>query len=302
MAITFPNGTPIVGGASVSFSIKHSLVEPLMRLISSSFDTPKYPQPEVTDPYKIRVDTEEEAQEIGRTINDFCTLHIQNWWIDTQDHLVRKGTLVRTQLVQEIQAKIQNLSDELSNYIGESLNVDINVNPIQFPNFEFPGIDAQIQVQQEVYRKKEKKEAKKEGVSRGFCEKEEHYQARISYEEDVEIEQQRSFYEVDLRETAEAIKHKIDRQADGSRHLLQRVVERQVSEDFKNAEKQINDYIERFQEELDRLLRDRETKEAEADQIRSKLEAQKTVLNEYLSELTSIRESLDSWKPMQTVK
>ncbi|MEQ9233305.1 MAG: hypothetical protein RIG66_04330 [Coleofasciculus sp. E2-BRE-01] len=27
-----------------------------------------------------------------------------------------------------------------------------------------------------------------------------------------------------------------------------------------------------------------------------------TALNEYLSELTSIRESLDSWKPIQAVK
>jgi hypothetical protein len=49
-------------------------------------------------------------------------------------------------------------------------------------------------------------------------------------------------------------------------------------------------------------LRDRETKEAEADQIRAKLEAQKAALNEYLSEMISIRESLDSWKPLQAVK
>ena len=39
-------------------------------------------------------------------------------------------------------------------------------------------------------------------------------------------------------------------------------------------------------------------KEAESDQIRAKLEAQKASLNEYLSELTSIRESLNTWKPM----
>lgn len=223
-------------------------------------------------------------------------------WIETQDQLIREGSLIRTQLVLKIKADIQNISDELSSYIGEALNVDINLNPIQFPNFEFPGIDAQVQFQQEVYKKKEKKKAKKEGISRNFCEKEEHYLKRITYEKDVEVEHQISFYEVDLRHTAQAIKQNIDRQADGSRDLLQRVIKKQIEDDFKNAEKQINDYIKRFQDELDNLLKDRETKEAEADQIHAKLEAQKAALNEYLSELTSIRESLDSWKPIQAVK
>ena len=302
LAMTVPNAIPIFGGFSFSFRVQRPLVEALRRVSPVPFDSPTSAQSKITDPYKIRVDSEKEAQEIGCTINDFCTPHIQNWWIDTQDQLVREGTLIRTQLVEEIQADIQKISDELSNYIGEALNVDININPIQFPRFEFPGIDAQIQFQQEVYKKKERKEAKKEGVSRGFCEKEEHYQSRITYEKDVEVEHQRSFYEVDLRQTAQAIKQKIDRQADGSRYLLQRVIERQISDDFKNAEKQINDYIKRFQEELDRLLRDRETKEAEADQIRAKLEAQKVALNEYLSELTSIQESLNTWKPIHPVK
>ena len=60
--------------------------------------------------------------------------------------------------------------------------------------------------------------------------------------------------------------------------------------------------MKRSQDVLDSLLKDRETQEAEADQIRRMLDAQKTQLNEYLSELASIRESLDSWKPRQTVK
>ncbi len=235
LAMTVPNAIPLLGGFSFSFRVQRPLVEALRRVTPVPFDSPISAQSKITDPYKIRVASEKEAQEIGRTINDFCTSHIQNWWIDTQDQLVRDGTLIRTELVQEIQAEIQKISDELSNYIGEALNVDINVNPIQFPSFEFTGIDAQIQFQQEVYKKKEKKEVKKEGVSRGFCEKEEHYQSRITEEKDVEVEQQRSFYDVDLRQTAQDIKQKIDRQADGSRELLQRVIKRQIEDDFKNA-------------------------------------------------------------------
>ncbi|MEQ9358200.1 hypothetical protein [Coleofasciculus chthonoplastes] len=120
----------------------------------------------------------------------------------------------------------------------------------------------------------------------------------MPYEVDVKITEENSFYEVDLHETARVIKEKINNQASGSRELLQRVIQVQVSADFNMAEKQINQYMKRCQEVLDTLLRDRETKEAEADHIRAKLEDQKTALNEYLSDLTSIRESLNTWKPM----
>lgn len=86
-----------------------------------------------------------------------------------------------------------------------------------------------------------------------------------------------------------------------NRELLQRVIEKQVAEDFRNAEKQINDYIKRFQDEFDRLLKERETKEAEGDRIREMLEIQKSQLNKYLHKLTTIKASLHSWKPMQTI-
>lgn len=79
------------------------------------------------------------------------------------------------------------------------------------------------------------------------------------------------------------------------------MIKNQIKEDFRSAEKQINDYINRFKTEFDYLLRERETKGAEADKIRVMLESQKAQLNEYLSESTSIRESLDSWKPVLTV-
>jgi predicted nucleic acid-binding Zn-ribbon protein len=107
---------------------------------------------------------------------------------------------------------------------------------------------------------------------------------------------------VDLRQTAELIYLKIDEQAARNRELLQRVIDKQISEDFKSAEKQINDYIKRFQDEFDQLLKQRETREAEASEIRGMLEAQKVQLTEYLQELTSTRQSLDSWKPVKTVR
>ncbi len=47
------------------------------------------------------------------------------------------------------------------------------------------------------------------------------------------------------------------------------------------------------------MLKERETKEAEAPEILARLEAKKMKLNQYLSELNSIRQSLDSWKPVK---
>ena len=107
---------------------------------------------------------------------------------------------------------------------------------------------------------------------------------------------------MDLRQTLESVNLKIDEQIARNRQLIERVIEKQVKADFRNAEQQINDYIQRFQNDFDRVLKERETKEAEAPEILAKLEEQKIKLNEYLSELISIRQSLDSWKPVRIVK
>ncbi|MEG4944948.1 hypothetical protein, partial [Microcoleus sp. F4-D5] len=57
--------------------------------------------------------------------------------------------------------------------------------------------------------------------------------------------------------------------------------------------------IKRFQNDFDRVLKERETKEAEAPEILARLEYQKAKLIEFLSQLSSVRESLNSWKPIK---
>jgi GTPase Era involved in 16S rRNA processing len=291
ISLTVPDSLPIIGGFSLSFKVQRPLVEAFNQISSApvlpvdSFSSAKS---KIYDPYKIRVQTKEEAQKIGHTINEFCAPHIQNWWIDTQDQLVREGNQIREKLVQKIQQDIQQISNELSDYLGEALQVDLNINPIHFPGFEFQGIDAQIQYQQEVYTR-----SRKETRRQSRC-----CSSDRVYEVVVPFEDKRSIFEVDLQETTRLIMQKIDEQVSRNLGLLQRVIEKQVSADFSSAEKQINDYIKRFQDELDGLLRKREMKEAEAAQIRSMLETQKHTLNQYLSELTSIQKSLNTWKPI----
>jgi len=195
-------------------------------------------------------------------------------------------------LAKRIKEDIQEISNELSNYLGNALDVQLNINPIQFPNFDFPGIDAHIKdVQDTITVRNQKRKTRSR-----WCDEDEVYYVDDIYKKEM------TFYDVDLSQILEAISQKIDSQVSRSKETLHIVIQRQIKADFRNAEKQINDYIQRFQDDFDRILKERQAKEAEAPEILAKLEAQKIKLNEYLSELISIRQSLDSWKPVRIVK
>ncbi|HSF74676.1 MAG TPA: hypothetical protein VLA84_12840 [Microcoleus sp.] len=276
------------------FKLSTSLLDKLSESLPDTFNSSGSEQAvksERLDPYIIRCKTKAEAEKIVKTINNFCAPHIQNWWIDTQDELVRDGTKIREELARRIQEDIQQISDELSNYLGGALEVRLNINPIQFPSFDFPGIDARIKdVQLAVVVGNRREET---GRKSRCCNSDEVYYA------DVDVTEKWEFFDVDLRQTLESVNRKIDEQISRNRKLLERVIDKQISADFRSAEKQINDYIKRFQNDFDRVLKERETKEAEAPEILARLEDQKAKLIEYLSQLSSIRESLNSWKPVK---
>lgn len=277
-----------------AFNLTVSLLDKLRESVPDTFNSyvsEEAVKTEELEPYIIRCKTKAEAEKIVKTINKFCAPHIQNWWIDTQDELVREGTKIREELARKIQEDIQEISDELSDYLGDALAVKLNINPIQFPSFDFPGIDARIKdVQLAVVVGTRREET---GKKSRCCNSDEVYYA------DVDVTETREFFDVDLRQTLESVNGKIDQQISRNRDLLDRVINKQVSADFRSAEKQINDYINRFQNDFDRVLKERETKEAEAPEILARLEYQKAKLIEYLSQLSSIRESLNSWKPVK---
>ncbi len=301
LGFSLPSWIPFLGGASLNFETKNPLLEDLKRSILNPFtnDDEEYKS---FDSYKIRVRTKTEAQKIEQTINDYCNPHIKRWWLDTEDALVRNGQTIREQLVYKIQGDIQEISNEISSYLGETLQVKLNINPIQFPSFVFAGIDTKIKEQQQVYKVKEKQTKQKEGEKQGFCEDDGKYRERTKEEVEVEVDKYRPYYEINLRETLKDINLKIDNKALASIEFLKRVVEKQIYDDFEIAEQQINDYIQRFQYEFDHLLKEREVKEAEIGTIREKLNIQKQSLNQYLVELKNIRESLDNWKPLKVIK
>jgi predicted GTPase/regulator of replication initiation timing len=237
------------------------------------------------DSYKIRCKDKEEAQEVVKKINEYCTPIIHNFWVDTQDRLVIDGKRIRGNLVERIKENIQAISDELSKYIGNALQVEIATNPIQFPEFKFAGIDEKVQEQQEVYGRIRKERRTKSRC----CNSDEVYEVDVHYEE--------TRYVIDLHQILQEIKGKIDEQVARNLKLLKRVIHQQVSEDFRNGEEQIIDYIDRFESLFDQLLKERAKREVKDPKIIANLERQKAELNEYLSELSSLRESLNIWKP-----
>lgn len=181
---------PVIGqGLGKVFKLSASLWDKLTEDIPETFNTHISEQTdnnEEFDPYVIRCKTKNEAQKIIKTINQFCAPHIQNWWIDTQDELIRDGTKIREELARRIQEDIQEISDELSNYLGDALEVKLNINPIQFPSFDFPGIDARVKdVQVAVVVGTQKKETGRESRC---CDSDK------VYYDDVEVIENRSFF------------------------------------------------------------------------------------------------------------
>jgi GTPase Era involved in 16S rRNA processing len=234
------------------------------------------------NPYALICRDESEVEQIKRSINQFCSTLIRDWWTNTHDQLSQKGTHIRQELATEIQHHIQQISNEISQYLGEALEVSLHVNPIQILGFDFSGIDTQVQQQTENYTRwtRERKKA--------LCR---------DYEVDIQVEDHRSYYEIDLYQTIEAIKYELDSQAKGSLMIVERVIKRQIATDFGLAEKQINDYIQRFLVEFDRLVKERETREAEVEKILSLLTEQKLSLELYRQQLHQVNQGLYQWQP-----
>lgn len=269
-----------------------SLVDQIFKSIPGLLDTSstliETTEIKHSDPFVFQCKTQQEANKILETINNYCSPHLQNWWLYTQDELIRYGTSIRQQLVEQIQKDIQVISNELSDYLGETLQIELNINPIQFPEFEFQGIDSKIEQTIENVTVLIEESRRR---SKGFCQGEE------TYTVDVPIEQKQEYYIVDLRKIASEVQHNINIQAKGTQQILKRVIQDQVDDDFRSAEKQMNDYIQKFQNEFNNLVKQRQEKEADAPKILAMLEQQKAGFMKYLSEISEIRQSLDTWKP-----
>lgn len=265
---------------SLTSSNSNILIDILIKRIEKIFEMNS------PDPYKLRFETPQEAEQTQKLINDYCGPVIQSWWLDTQDKLIREGEKIRTELVNKIQQDVQGISDELSHYLEESLQIELHSNIIQFPKFEFSGIDAQVNHQQEVFIRSRQETRNEERC----CDSDRVYEVDVAYEETV------SYYEIDLRLVRQQIHQKISEQSVRTQELIKRAIEKQVKDDFKIAERQMEEYIDRFQVKFDRLLKERETREQEAPQIIETLESQIKDIEFYLEDISNLKEQLKALK------
>ncbi|OZH51888.1 hypothetical protein AFK68_27970 [Hydrocoleum sp. CS-953] len=233
--------------------------------------------------YKIRFKEEKDAEKLIKTVNEYCSPHIQNLWVDVQDKLIREGTKIRENLATEIQNKIQEISNQLSVYLGESLRIELNINPIIIPHLNFEGmIDDKVDKILERIKYIEQVQE----VRKRKCEEDEVYFV------DVEVKS----FEVDLQAILQLICRRIDEQIVDSAAVINLVIQQQVKEDFRSAEMQIKDYTNKFQSELEALVWQRESQGEEADKIYSNLQIYQIKLSEYMEDLDMLAKSLDELK------
>ena len=231
---------------------------------------------DLSKPYLFRFSEADQAKRFHKQISDFCVPHLQNWWSGTQDRLVREGTQIREELAETIRLDVQEISNELSIYLGEALEVDLNVNPIQFPSFDFKGLDAQIDKFHDRYDKIER--------GRKFF-------GLIEYDAPGETET-RTFYEIDLKKVLAQIHQQIDDSSTMSQKTLERVIKKQVQDDFRTAKKQLEDYINRFDQQLNCLLEDRQAHAERTPEKIAALEQAQANLKSLLTRLQTMQEAL----------
>ena len=233
------------------------------------------------DPYKIKFNDPAEAKYFADQINTFFVCNISDWWIQVEEDLINQGTFIQEVLSNKIQADIQSISNELSSYLGETLDITLKPSPInKISSFDVKGIYTEIQEKLVTLKRYDY-----QTVSSGsFC-----LPDNVIKRETIEIE-------IDLREILEVIEHRIDSMVAGSGSLLEKTISERIKKDFGNAEQQIDEYIARFREEFSLLLEQREKVGVDSTQIVKVINEQILELQTYSNKLIDVKNSLQSWR------
>jgi hypothetical protein len=199
---------------------------------------------------------------------------LQSWWLETQDLLIRNGDQVRKEISQSIRQDIQAISDELAFHLGQALETNLEVTPIQFSDFKFEGIDRLIEVQQMIPRERKEKRKRKSG---GCC-------SKTTYEIKI-VKSNETVYCIDLDKLSRLLDIMIDGQNQKSKEAVSKAVAEQIDKDFQSAKDQIDQYIKRFQRQFEEILSRRESESISRERIQP-------ILDSALSQVSEIRRSL----------
>jgi GTPase Era involved in 16S rRNA processing/uncharacterized protein YukE len=268
-------GGIVQGATKVIANIVHfttdfyeSLEPPVVEIMTNDMGTPNF------DPRKIQCKSQDEAKKIEEKINSYFGPHLQSWWLETQDLLIRNGDQVRKEISQSIRQDIQAISDELAFHLGQALETNLEVTPIQFSDFKFEGIDRLIEVQQMIPRERKEKRKRKSG---GCC-------SKTTYEIKI-VKSNETVYCIDLDKLSRLLDIMIDGQNQKSKEAVSKAVAEQIDKDFQSAKDQIDQYIKRFQRQFEEILSRRESESISRERIQP-------ILDSALSQVSEIRRSL----------
>ena len=206
---------------------------------------------------------------------------MSDWWIQTEEQLINQGNHIQEILSNQIQADIQAISNELSTHLNQNLDVKLKPTPInKVSSFDVKGIYTEIQDKLVTLRQYNEQRVR----SWSFC-----LPDNVIRTETIEIE-------IDIREVLAVISQNIDNMVSGSGNILEKTISGRIKGDFSNAESQIKEYIDRFSEEFDNLLKDRLKVNADSTQAVKVINEEIVELETYSNKLISIKDSLYSWR------
>ena len=245
-------------GKSLLKSLFQFFKDPMSNLSGSTFSG-----------HNIEFDSKEQAERAYDQINKCCTPIIQEFWLTTQDKLVRDGNSIRDQVAREIEQEIQVLSDELTILLGECLEIDFKPTLIKIPDYNFPGIDQRVEEQRKQVQEKRADKC---------CTSPESYTIEVSS------------YIINFQEVKREFEKAIKRQKLTIQGLIEKVVADQIQTDLDKAQQQFEDSFERVEQELQHIIQKRsnDSSEAQIAELRQKL----AMLQEYNQEIARIKADL----------
>ena len=219
--------------------------------------------------YTVEFSSKEEAQQVYEQINKCCTPIIQEFWIETQDKLSREGDFRRYEVAREIEQEVQVLADELAELLGDVLEFEFRPTQIKIPDYEFLGIDTQI----------EESRKRMEQQDNQCCQSPRSYIIELFS------------YTIDFEAVKRNFEKVIRMQKMRIKALIKNVIADQIHADLSTAQNQFTDSFQRIEQELQHIIQ-QHTDQSPDGQI-VELKKQLAILQEYQQEITRIQSELE---------
>lgn len=231
----------------------------------------------------VEFSSKEKAKKAYQKINETCTPIIQNFWLETQDKLVRDGNGIRKTLARTIEQEMQVLADEIAEILGEILKFEFKSSKIQIPDFTFEGIDEKIK---KLYTTESSTKVEKRKKKRS-CKSPKTYYVKVPYERDV------SYYTIDFEKVKQLFTMTIDHQKKRIQGRIHDLIVEQVSTDLDQANYQFVAAFQRVQRKIEQDIQQHHNQSGEISQVIAALEAQLAIVKEYQQEIERIQQEIN---------